>query len=154
MIRFTSNVIEILFNNKRVASHQRKHKKYAYTTLTEHMPASHAEHAKWTPERMGQWAGEAGPSTKLVAEKLMAERKHPQQGFNTVLGLIRQGDKFGKDRLENACAKALHIKSISLKTIKSILRTGLDKIPINPKENQPDEKPIEHENIRGATYFN
>jgi len=154
MIRFTANVVEILFNNKRVASHQRNHKKYAYTTLTEHMPANHAEHTKWTPERMGQWAGEAGPSTKLVAEKLMAGRIHPQQGFNAVLGLIRQGDKYGKERLENACAKALHINSTSLKTIKSILSTGMDKVPINPKENQQDEKPIEHENIRGAIYYN
>lgn len=133
-IRYASNIVEILFGNKRVASHQRKHKKYAYTTLTEHMPANHAKHAKWTPERMGQWAGEAGPSTKLVAERLMAERTHPQQGFNTVLGLIRQGEKFGKDRLERACAKALHIKSVSLTTIKSIIRTGMDKIPIIPKD--------------------
>ena len=153
-IRYTTNIVEILFNNKRVASHQRKQKKYAYTTLTEHMPPKHAEHAKWTPERMGQWAGEAGPATKSVAEKMMTERAHPQQGFNTVLGLIRLGDKFGKDRLENACMKALHIKSSSLKTIKSILATGMDKVPINQVNEKKEEKPINHENIRGASYFN
>jgi hypothetical protein len=46
MIRYTINIVEILFNNKRVASHQRKQKKYAYTTLTEHMPPKHASGLK------------------------------------------------------------------------------------------------------------
>lgn len=153
-IRFTANVVEILHGNKRVASHQRSHKKYSYTTLTEHMPAKHSEYAKWTPERMGQWAGEAGPSTKLLAEALMTERLHPQQGFNSVLGIIRLGEKYGKDRLERACAKALHIKSISLKTVRTMLATGMDNAPIKREKSASDDKPIDHENIRGPSYYN
>jgi transposase len=153
-IRYTANTVEILHGNKRVASHQRSHKKYGYSTLTEHMPAKHSEYAKWTPERMGQWAGEAGPSARQVAETLMTERLHPQQGFNSVLGIIRLGEKYGKDRLERACAKALHIKSISLKTVRTILSTGMDNIPIDHGKNPEKERPIDHENIRGPSYYN
>lgn len=152
-IRFTSTIVEILHGNKRVASHQRKYKKYGYTTSSDHMPPKHAAHAKWTPERMGQWAGEAGPSTKRVADQFMLDRPHPQQGFNAVLGLIRQGDKYGKDRLEKACAKALFLKCTNLNSIKSLLRSGMDKVPIN-LDKKSEEQPIEHENIRGATYYN
>lgn len=154
IIRYTSSTVEILHGNKRVASHLRKNKKFGYTTLTEHMPAKHAAYARWTPERMGQWAGEAGPATRQVAEKMMVVRDHPQQGFNAVLGLIRLGDKYGKDRLERASIKALHINSPSLKCIKSILNTGMDKIPITESKDQKEVKPIDHENIRGPSYYN
>jgi integrase len=153
-IRYTANTVEILHGNKRVASHQRSHKKYGYSTLTEHMPAKHSEYAKWTPEQMGQWAGEAGPSARQVAETLMTGRLHPQQGFNSVLGIIRLGEKYGKDQLERACARALYIKSISLKTVRTILSTGMDNIPIDHGKNPDIERPIDHENIRGPSYYN
>ena len=153
-IRFTANVVEILHGSKRVASHPRSFKKYGYSTLSEHMPTKHSEYVKWTPERMGQWAGEAGPSTKLFAETLMTERQHPQQGFNSVLGIIRLGEKYGRERLERACAKALHIKSISLKTLRTMLTTGMDKVPIQREKDDSEAKAIEHENIRGPSYYN
>lgn len=154
MIRHTNSIVEILFGGTRVASHPRKYKKYEYTTLQEHMPPKHAEHIKWTPERMANWAGEAGASTKQVAEKLMHGRQHPQQGFNAVLGLIRLGDQYGRERLENACLRALKIGSPSHGSVKSILKTGLDKSPLPGQPEPKSEKAIEHENIRGPDYFN
>jgi hypothetical protein len=84
----------------------------------------------------------------------MTGRIHPQQSFNSVLGLIRQGDKYGKERLERACVKALHIRSVSLKTVKAILSSSMDNIPTNQEESQKEEKLITHENIRGASYYN
>lgn len=153
-IRFTATIVEILYGNRRVASHPRSYKRYGYTTLTEHMPAKHSEYAKWTPERMGQWAGEAGPSAKLLAESLMTGRMHPQQGFNSVLGLIRLGETYGKERLERACAKALHLQSAALKTVRTILSTGMDKVPIDQGKANENDRTIDHENIRGPSYYN
>ena len=38
-----------------------------------------------------------------LAEKIMAERPHPEQGYRACLGVIRLGKSFGQDRLEAAC---------------------------------------------------
>lgn len=83
----------------------------------------------------------------------MASRRHPEQAFKTILGMIRLGDKFGQDRLEKACCRALESNAVSYRSVNNILKSGLDK---NVKTTQPKEQlsPITHENIRGPEYFN
>ncbi len=149
--RYTKNTVEIQFGNRRVASHRRSHKKWGYTTLAEHMPEAHREHAKWTPERMARWAGEAGPAAADVAQKIMSSKPHPQQGFRAVLGLIRLGEQYGSDRLEKPCTRAIKIHSPTYKSVKSILKSGLEDKPLPAEREQT--KPIQHQNIRGAEYF-
>jgi len=149
--RYTKNTVEIVFNNRRIAVHKRSYQKWKHTTLPEHMPESHREHAKWTPERMLRWIGESGPAAEAVAKKIMDSKPHPQQGFKAVLGLIRLGDKYGTDRLDKACERVLFIHSPNYQSVKSILKSGLDKKPLPQPKQQPD--PIQHENIRGAEFF-
>jgi hypothetical protein len=45
-VRATATVVEILHRGKRVASHRRSCRRGGYTTLKEHMPKSHREHAE------------------------------------------------------------------------------------------------------------
>ena len=149
--RYTKNTVEIVFNNRRIASHKRSYKPWKHTTLPEHMPESHREHAKWTPERMLQWIGESGQDAAAVAERIMDSKPHPQQGFKAVLGLIRLGDQYGPDRLNKACGRALHIHSANYQSVKSILKSGLDQKPLPAAQQQPG--PIQHQNIRGADFF-
>lgn len=52
----------------------------------------------------------------------MRERKHPEQGFRTCLGVIRLANTFGRDRLEAACARALKINARSYSSLHSILK--------------------------------
>ncbi len=149
--RFTSTTVEILYKGQRIASHKRSFIPHKYTTLTEHMPPKHQAHVKWTPERMVNWVGQAGPSTAKLANQILKSKKHPQQAFSSVLGMIRLGEKFGKDRLEKASFRALRLDTPNYQSLKNILLHGLDKIPITPIAS--DEKPIEHTNIRGPDYY-
>ena len=55
---------------------------------------------------------------------------HPEQGFRSCLGIIRLGEKYGTDRLEAACSRALAVRSYSYRSVESILRDGLDKKPL------------------------
>lgn len=149
--RATDTTVECFYKGKSVAVHARSFLKGRHTTLPEHMPAAHRAYADWTPRRLIRWAENVGPGTAKTVEAIMAARAHPQQGFRSCLGLLRLGKSYGNDRLEKACLRALEIKSTSYKSVKSILKSNLDRQP--PPEPEQAMLPIEHDNIRGPEYF-
>jgi transposase len=71
------------------------------------MPASHQKHAEWTPTRILGWASTVGPMTAKLAEAMLAERRHPEHGFRSCLGIFRLAKRYGHARVEAACARAL-----------------------------------------------
>ncbi|MCX6111147.1 MAG: IS21 family transposase [Proteobacteria bacterium] len=151
-IRYGDAVIEVFNKGERVASHPRSYTKAGYTTLSEHMPPSHQKYASWTPERMIRWAGEAGEATAKAASAIIGGKRHPEQGFKAVLGLIRLGDSLGKERLEAACAQALKIGSPRYQTIKNIIALPLKR---DDQDTATIERPTPaHGNIRGKAYYN
>src|SRR5690606_16531273 len=107
--RITERIVEIFHRNRRVASHRRAAKAGHYTTLTDRMRRPHREYAEWTPQRLVTWAGESGPATAELIGKILASRRHPQQGFRSCLGILRLSKTHGVQRLEAACRRALHI---------------------------------------------
>jgi transposase len=151
-IRYSSSTVEILYKGKRVCSHARAYKQGGYTTITEHMPPSHGEYVSWTPERLSRWAMQAGLQTQKVAETIMISKAHPQQGFKAVLGIIRMGKMYGNERLEAACAKAISIGSPSYKSVKSLLKSRLERHDVNLTKNENSILPF-HSNIRGKEYY-
>jgi transposase len=150
-VRITTFIIEVLFKNKRVASHVRSSKAGGFTTLPEHMPKSHQKYLEWTPSRIIRWAEKTGPNTQQLVTQIMNTRSHPQQGFRACLGVMRLAKRYGDQRLENACARALAIRSYSYKSVNSILKKGLDKQPL--PSTQRAAQPIDHPNIRGKHYY-
>lgn len=151
--RYTSRTVEIFYRGKRVASHMRSHQKGKHTTCTEHMPKPHREYAEWTPVRIIQWAGENGKFTAKLAEEIIAARRHPQQGFRSCMGLIRLGKRFGKERLNAACDRALRINAHSYKSVESILKKNLDQLPLPKVDELTSVTAEKHEYIRGGGYF-
>lgn len=151
-IRLTSSTVEILFKNKRVASHPRIHRQGGFITVHEHMPKSHQKYLEWTPSRIIHWAEqEGGPMTRKLISAILDSRPHPEQGFRSCLGIMRIGKHYPQDRLEAACARALAIKAYSYKSVESILKNGLDQLPLPFKTE--DEQPQTHPNIRGKDYY-
>ena len=150
-VRSTQSTVEVFFKGKRVASHKRSPHKGRFTTQNEHMPKSHRAYAEWTPQRLIRWAAKTGEHAAALIEKVLESRPHPQQGFRSCLGIMRLGKRYGNERLEAACTRALHIQSYSYTSVESILKTGLDGQPLpQPPSKQPA---IEHDNLRGADYF-
>jgi transposase len=152
-VRLTARTVEFLHKGQRVASHARSYERGRHTTLSEHMPKSHREYAEWTPQRLVAWAAKTGPHTATLAEKILASRTHPQQGYRSVLGLIRLAKAYAPERLEAACQRALATSACRLKSVASILKTGLDRQPLpESTESQLSLLPS-HDNIRGAGYY-
>ena len=149
--RIAANTVELLYRGRRVASHARSWRRAGHTTVPEHMPESHREQAKWTPERLIRWAGKTGPCTAAVVKHILATRKHPQQGFRTCLGIIRLGDRYGPSRLEAACKRAIALGAYAYKNVESILKNGLENKPLPP--STPELPGIEHDNLRGPDYY-
>lgn len=152
-IRFTTTTVEILIKNRRVASHPRSYRKGGYTTTPEHLPQSHREYRAWSPSRLSTWAETIGPNTRKLIEEIMKHRSHPQQGFRACLGLLRLAKLYSAQRLETACARALHIKTYSYKSVHSILKNGLDQQPFPGEITASPEIPLIHHNIRGHEYY-
>lgn len=150
-IRAALHTIEIYLKGKRIASHPRGFIKGSRSTLKEHRPKSHQEYGSWPPERMIRWAATIGPATKSLIEKILQNQKHPEQGYRSCFGILRLAKSTSNDRLEAACQRALAINAFSLKSVKSILDSGLDRRPLPEK---PRQLTLVHENIRGAISFN
>jgi transposase len=150
-VRLTATVVEVLFKNRRVAAHPRSCLKGKHTTLAEHMPKAHQKYLQWTPSRIIDWAGKNGPKTRDLVACIMENRRHPEQGFRSCLGIIRLGKRYPPERVEAACGRALVLRTYSYKSVESILKTNLDKQVL--PEPSPPEKPIIHYNIRGKEYY-
>jgi transposase len=149
-VRATQASLEIFFKNRRVASHPRTDSPGRHTTLSEHMPPAHQKYLEWSPDRFMRWAQSIGPNTAQLVHVLLDSRQHPQQAYRSCLGLLSLGNRYGEQRLEAACRRALAAGIHSYKGVKNILAARLDQV-------EPEEPPIlvpkTHENIRGPVYF-
>jgi transposase len=150
-LRVTATTVEVLAGGARVAAHAYSAVRGAHTTLAEHMPASHRAHREWTPAKLIAWGERVGAATAAVVRWQMEHRPHPEQGYRACLGMQRLAREFTPARLEAACARALSIRSPQLRSLTSILRSGLDRQSLGAKPAQAS-LPL-HENLRGADYY-
>ncbi|MGB9868288.1 MAG: IS21 family transposase [Bacillota bacterium] len=149
-VRLTASTVEVLFKGKRMASHRRLYGKGQYSTLKDHMPDSHRRYLEWSPSRIVRWAESIGPNTAKVAETILAQKPHPEQGFRSCLGMFRLAKEYGNDRVEAACGRAVALGAYSYRSVQSILKRNLDQA----KAEAPVEVvTVEHENVRGAGYY-
>lgn len=149
-LRYTASTVEILHRGQRVASHLRSAWRGRQTTVAAHMPEAHRAQQEWTPERLTRWAASVGPGTAACVTAILAARAHPEQGFRACLGVLRLADRYGPERLEAACARAVALSACRYKTVESILRRRLDPHPDTPAEST---LPRTHAHLRGAGYY-
>jgi transposase len=145
-------ILELYHDNVHLCRHQVQASNYGYTTIKEHMPSNHAFVKGWSQQWFIFKAGEIGPATAEAVKQIMAAREHVQQGYNAAFGVLRLAKTHTPDRLERACQRALHFKTVSYRTLKAILDQHLDKQTFLPLPEQNYE-PIFHENIRGPQYY-
>ncbi len=149
-VRVTATCVEVFHASRRVASHLRDDTPGRHTTDPAHMPVAHRRHAEWSPSRILAWANRTGSATAALAQAIMDSRPHPEQGYRSCLGIIRLADRYGPERVEAACARALTVRALSYRSVESILRHGLDSqpLPAASTRTHPD-----HHNLRGAAYY-
>ncbi len=152
--RRSASTVEVFRNTTRVASHVRSSERGGTTTLIEHMPASHRKHAEASVGEIEAWAKLIGPCTSSLVRAILDERRHPEHGYRSCVGIKSLVKRYTPERIEAACERALVAGARSYLNVESILRNGLDRQPLpiatSSGETQP---PLDHENIRGANYY-
>lgn len=151
-LRVTRTTVEVLWRNRRITSHARSNRRGDHSTIPEHMPAAHRAHREWTPQRLIGWAGSIGTATESLVTHILQTKPHPEQGYRACLGMLALGRKYGNDRLEAACARALSIGARNRASVASILAAGLDRQGLQ-SSLQPESPLPAHPNVRGPKYY-
>jgi len=147
--------VAVYHQGQRVASHPRSYRHGAHSTCPEHMPKAHRAMSDWTPDRLLQWAEGIGTETRRVVQHILQEKRHPEQSYRRVLALLSNAKKYNRERLNKACGRALLINSPTRSSVESILKQGLDQVPIEPINATAQEELCldHHENVRGKDYY-
>jgi transposase len=148
--RITQKTVEIFLRGKRVASHLRSTLPHRPTTVAEHMPSSHRRYRDWTHERIRCEAAKTGPDVDTLIDVILRSRPHPEQGFRSAIGILGLVKRYGSERVDAACARALLLNARSYKSVAAILKNGTDKMA-PPTQDAPI---LFHSNIRGRGYYN
>jgi transposase len=69
-----------------------------------------------------RWAEKIGSATHQVISAVLQERRHPEQGYRSCLGILGLGKTYTDARLEAACTRALRVGTHRYKSIESILK--------------------------------
>lgn len=154
-VRLTATMVELFFRGERAASHRRSHKRYAYTTLPEHMPAGHKAYAERDAQKLLQRGRVVGPAVEEFMQKLLDSRRHPEQGYRACLGILRLAAIHEHERVERAARRAIRTGALSYRSLQAILTHRLEDAPLPEHSTEPAAQapPIRHANIRGADYY-
>src|SRR5258707_12537547 len=90
------------------------------------------------------------PLRRGVFQAVIAARPHPEQGFRTCLGILSLTRSYDNARVDAACRRGILIKARSVASIRSILKSGLDRAFLYETS---DHQPLGTATIRGQGCF-
>ena len=148
---YTKSTVTIYHKYNRIAVHKRDSRAYYYSTHQQHLPATHQFLTDWSPQVFIDKAVAIDSSVEDLVVKILEGKQHPEQAYKSCMGILSLEKKVGKDRLINACKRALEHGIHNYKIVKNILEKGLDQMK---NEHPPfsDQLPM-HNNIRGNNYY-
>jgi transposase len=154
-VQASDTTVAVYYHGQRVASHPRSWRQGAHSTCPEHMPNTHRALHDWSPERFLHWADGIGSETREIVNQFLQKKRHQEQNCRSILALLGNAKKYGRERLNSACGRALLINSPTRSSIESILKRGLDQVPLDttPQATQEELRLDDHENVRGKEYY-
>lgn len=126
-LEVTPLAVRIYREHELVAVHARLFKPGDHATVQDHLPPDAQAYFMRDPQWCLTQAKAVGPACLALVEGLFAHRVLDH--LRAVQGVIRLSDSFGRSRLEAACSRALNFGSAKYKTVKQILKDGLDRQP-------------------------
>lgn len=152
VVYYNSAQVEVYCDYERVALHTRNTYSKMYHTQEAHMPPNHLhmqERKGWTKEEMLTKAARVGTATQQAATLILSSNLFIEQNYKACFGMLSLQHKYGTQRLEAACKRALQGTRVNYTMIKTILEKNMDKI-MEPTHisNIPS-----HNNIRGKENY-
>jgi len=133
-------------NHRLLATHDRATQPGTRRTHLDHLPPEKVPGLTLSRAGCRQQAQLIGPATRQIVEIHLADPVIDR--LPTVGRLLRLGQRYGSDRLEAACARALAFGDPNYKTVKRILQKGLEQetppvAPLSPPATTFVRSPLE-----------
>lgn len=148
-IKYSNELVTIYWDYNQIAIHERFKEKHKYTTAAMHLHPKHRYYSNWSVEFFEAEGAKIGDNTQLLMNQILAQSKHPEQGFKLCQGVLQLEKKYGKEELELACEICIQYDIISYKKLEYILKHALQEV----KDGVFNKEKIDHENIRGESYY-
>jgi len=154
-VRYSTQSVYIYHKHKLIASHPRLRRVGENSTLHEHMPSDHQYiNEKMNPQRLRSWAKNIGEYSSVFVEDAFEEVEHKPQVYRKISAVLSMARIYGKMELELALMYALKMRTVSTKSIKSILDKKLYLAKSANNTNTPKQSLFDtHTNIRGADEY-
>ncbi|KAF5048898.1 IS21 family transposase ISPpu7 [anaerobic digester metagenome] len=123
-LRATEKTVQIFHEQQLVATHPRLHKPGTRSTVQDHMPPEATAYLMRDPQWCLTQAAKVGERCQELVEGLFGHRV--LDNLRAVQGLLQLGSRYGKRRLEAACARAMDHGAGTYRNVKNILEKGLD----------------------------
>lgn len=148
-IKYSNELVTIYWEYNQIAIHERIKEKFKYTTTAIHLHPKHQYYSNWSSEFFKSAGAKIGENTQLLITQILAQSKHPEQGFKLCQGVLQLEKKYGKQELELACEICIQYDFISYAKLEYVLKNSLQEV----KEGLLSEQKIAHGNIRGEAYY-
>ena len=113
-IRVTKNTVEVYYHGNRVASHLRLQTLQRNPLVKpEHMPEAHKKYLPYNADDFKLWAMSVGSMTEQAVKSFLESGKAAEQGYKACACLTKLGVRYGKERLEAACARVLSFGAVA-----------------------------------------
>jgi len=125
-IVYDQHEVEVFLDMQRIALHTRSLRRNGYSTKEEHMPEKHLHYKEtkgWDADYFLSQGIKIGNNTQSVIARLLARNQFLAQTFNSCLGILSLGKKYGNERLESACKLAMTVPSTNYQIVSNILKT-------------------------------
>jgi transposase len=141
-------VVQIFDGTTLLTTHERAAFKGDRKTRQEHYPPGKSLYMLRTRLWCQERASVIGPRCREIVDYLLADG--PLDRLRAVQGIVGMADKWSADRVEAACERSLHFGDPSCQRVRSILKAGTDKEPI---ETVVQLKLVNFTYARGASEF-
>lgn len=155
---YGNTTVTISHNGKVVANHPKLSGRGTFSTQAVHMSSAHKEHSLWSPGRIIDWGKTIGKNTGELLRLIMEKRPHPEMGYRSCLGIMREFTRYrdkglSEEELDSIARYAITYQRFRLKQITDLLKDG-----IQERHDTTDTSPSlfethHHANVRGSDYY-
>lgn len=147
----TSSLVRIYFKGECIATHP-ANRSLKYNTQDQHLPSHHQFVRKGMNEQvLKERASVYGDAVLKVIEQVLASSHHPEQAFNSCLGIMALAKKTSAETLIKSCSIALDFGVCSFKHVQRIAFDQFANRNLPPSEI--NKTLPAHPNIRGAANY-
>jgi hypothetical protein len=133
-VKATDTTVCIYCDLELVAVHPRLRRPGSRSTVDEHLPPEAIAYKMQDPQWCLSQGQAIGPQCHRLIRRLFAHRV--LDNLRAAQGIISLRKKYGAQRLEKACARALFFGNAKYRAVKSILKQGLDQLPLDEQGSQ------------------